>query len=91
MKLSLVFPLTSLLSLTVAGSLTTDEVSPCLTHCLTEGAAVAGCTSYLDLKCTCPSPAFKDALGVCLKDVCEKKDLEAAKQLHVKRCGTAPQ
>lgn len=44
-------------------------------RCLSEGAVVAGCLSYIDTKCTCVSPAFKDAVMTCLTDACTKDDL----------------
>lgn len=46
-------------------------------RCLSEGAAVAGCISQFDTDCTCVSPAFKDAVQMCLTDACTAKDAES--------------
>ncbi|KAJ5964078.1 uncharacterized protein N7479_003954 [Penicillium vulpinum] len=89
MKLTIFFPLAAFLSLTVADCL--DDASPCLKRCLSEASSVAGCISSIDYKCTCPSPAFKDALGTCLEVSCTPADLKVAGQLHKERCGSAPQ
>lgn len=45
-------------------------------RCLSEAASVAGCISAYDNKCTCPSPAFKDTLTICLKDACTPEDAQ---------------
>ncbi|CAI7647162.1 unnamed protein product [Penicillium viridicatum] len=74
MKLTIFFPLAAFLSLTVADP--SVDPSPCLSRCLNEAAAVAGCTSSIDYECTCPSKAFKDTL--------------AAGELHKERCGEDP-
>ncbi|KAJ5618075.1 hypothetical protein N7537_003189 [Penicillium hordei] len=88
MKLTIFFPLAAFLSLTIAGP--SDDASPCLNRCLSEASVVAGCVSSVDYECTCPSEAFKDALGTCLKDSCTSDDLTAAGELHKERCGGDP-
>jgi hypothetical protein len=42
---------------------------------MSEAAVVAGCASSLDTDCTCPSAAFKDALGSCLQYACTEDDI----------------
>lgn len=44
--------------------------------CLSIGAEVAGCSSYVDTRCTCHSNAFKDAVGECLKESCIQEDID---------------
>ncbi|KAJ5920103.1 hypothetical protein N7516_010961 [Penicillium verrucosum] len=95
MRLTIFFPLAAFLSLTVAES--SGDASPCLvrcpylsTRCLRESAAVAGCISSIDYKCTCPSKAFKDTLGTCLQVSCSPDDLIVAGELHKERCGEEP-
>ncbi|QQK39535.1 Extracellular membrane protein, CFEM domain [Penicillium digitatum] len=88
MKLTIFFPLAAFLSWTVADPL--DDASPCLIRCINEASAVAGCVSSVDYKCTCPSPAFKDTLGTCLKVSCTPDDVTVAGELHKARCGGSP-
>ncbi|KAJ5676196.1 hypothetical protein N7462_009093 [Penicillium macrosclerotiorum] len=91
MKLSIFLPLAAFLAMTAAEmAKPVENVSPCLNHCLTEAAAVAGCISQYDTKCTCTSPAMRDTTDKCLKAACTKEDGEAALALHQKRCGTTP-
>jgi hypothetical protein len=52
-------------------------------QCLSESAAVAGCVSAYDNKCTCPSVAFKDTLTVCLKDACTPEDAQGTYNLKL--------
>ncbi|KAJ5815696.1 hypothetical protein N7474_007473 [Penicillium riverlandense] len=85
MKLSIFLPLATFLSLTFA-----EDYSPCVSRCLDEGAAVAGCISVIDYKCTCTSPAFRDTVQACLKYACTAEDAVEAGKLHEERCGTAP-
>ncbi|KAG0153378.1 hypothetical protein PDIDSM_5231 [Penicillium digitatum] len=59
-------------------------------RCINEASAVAGCVSSVDYKCTCPSPAFKDTLGTCLKVSCTPDDVTVAGELHKARCGGSP-
>ncbi|KAJ5386901.1 hypothetical protein N7509_009442 [Penicillium cosmopolitanum] len=96
MKLSIFVPLAAFLSFVAAeasgSTVDPDKISNCLFRCLSEAASVAGCISAYDNKCTCPSPAFKDTLTICLKDACTPEDAQVAGELHVERCGTpAPQ
>jgi hypothetical protein len=42
---------------------------------MSEAAVVAGCASSVDTDCTCPSTAFKDALGSCLQCACTEDDI----------------
>ncbi|KAJ5142600.1 uncharacterized protein N7515_001387 [Penicillium bovifimosum] len=100
MKLTIFFPLAAFLSWAVADvSDASEDASPCLVccpyldlRCLSEAAAVAGCISSVDAKCTCASPAFKDTLTACLKISCTPDDAKVAGRLHVERCGgTAPE
>jgi hypothetical protein len=42
---------------------------------MSEAASVAGCASSVDSDCTCPSTAFKDTLGSCLKFACTPDDI----------------
>ncbi|KAJ5374270.1 hypothetical protein N7517_006276 [Penicillium concentricum] len=88
MKLTIFFPLAAFLTWTVADCL--DEPSACLTKCINEAAGVAGC-SATDYVCTCPSTAFKDTLGACMKASCTAEDITAAGELHKERCGSAPE
>ncbi|KAJ5572315.1 hypothetical protein N7535_005975 [Penicillium sp. DV-2018c] len=75
MKLTIFFPLAAFLSWAVADVTdASEDASPCLIRCLNEAAAVAGCLSSIDAKCTCASPAFKDTLTVCLKLSCTPDD-----------------
>lgn len=37
---------------------------------------VAGCVSYVDTKCTCPSTAFKNTVEKCLTAACTEEDIE---------------
>ncbi|KAJ5888640.1 hypothetical protein N7495_008681 [Penicillium taxi] len=87
MKLSIFVPLAAFLAFTVA-ELNEVDPSPCLNRCLTEAAAVAGCISQYDTKCTCPSAAFKDTLGDCINTSCTPADLQDALTLHTQRCDT---
>ncbi|CAG8207520.1 unnamed protein product [Penicillium salamii] len=76
MKLTIFLPLTAFLSWAVAESVDPrEDASPCLTRCLSEAAAVAGCISSVDYKCTCPNTAFKDTLGTCMKSACTADDI----------------
>ncbi|KAJ5438054.1 uncharacterized protein N7458_009052 [Penicillium daleae] len=91
MKLSIFLPLAAFLTLTAAEpSNINDDISPCLTRCLTEAAVVAGCISQYDSVCTCPSPAFRDAMKMCLDYSCTAEDATMAQELHKERCGTPP-
>lgn len=55
-------------------------------RCLTEAAVVAGCLSQYDTECTCTSPAFRDAVQVCLKDACTADDAESMIELYQTKC-----
>ncbi|KAJ6028082.1 hypothetical protein N7540_003658 [Penicillium herquei] len=90
MKLSIFVPLATFLAFFAVAETTDDSPSRCLNQCLNEAAAVAGCASQWDTACTCPSPAFKDTLGYCLKAACTDADVAAAGSLHEERCGTKP-
>ncbi|KAJ5212416.1 uncharacterized protein N7498_004062 [Penicillium cinerascens] len=86
MKLSTLAPLAALLSFAVA-DFPDEDISECLIMCLSIGAGVAGCASYVDTRCTCHSIAFKDAVGKCLQKSCIKEDIDTAAKLHQKVCG----
>ncbi|OQD90439.1 hypothetical protein PENANT_c001G01115 [Penicillium antarcticum] len=91
MKLTIFFPLAAFLSWAVAETTDAiDDASPCLLRCMSEAATVAGCASSVDSDCTCPSVAFKDTLGACLKAACTPDDITVAGELHKERCGTEP-
>ncbi|KAJ5990621.1 hypothetical protein N7499_011169 [Penicillium canescens] len=91
MKLTIFLPLAAFLSWAIAETTDpTDDASPCLLRCMSEAADVAGCASSVDTECTCPSAAFKDALGSCLQHSCTEDDITAAGELHKERCGTTP-
>ncbi|KAK9849856.1 hypothetical protein MYU51_013003 [Penicillium brevicompactum] len=87
MKLTIFLPLTAFLSWAVAETADAiDKASPCLNRCLSEAAAVSGCISSVDAKCTCPSVPFKDALTTCLKAACTENDITVAGEIHKERC-----
>ncbi|OQE39015.1 hypothetical protein PENCOP_c007G03896 [Penicillium coprophilum] len=89
MKLTIFFPLAAFLTWAVADCL--EDPSPCLVKCLDNAADVAGCSSSSDYECTCPSTAFKETLGTCMKTNCTPEDVTAAGELHKERCGSAPE
>ncbi|KAJ6131309.1 hypothetical protein N7523_001769 [Penicillium sp. IBT 18751x] len=76
MKFSTLIPLAALLSVSAA-EFPDKDLSQCLRMCLTMGAQVAGCASYVDTSCTCPSDAFRNTVGTCLKDSCTQKDIDS--------------
>ncbi|OQD77476.1 hypothetical protein PENDEC_c002G04139 [Penicillium decumbens] len=86
MKLSMLLPLTALLSF-AAADFPDEDLSQCLIKCLSMGAGVAGCSSYVDTACTCHTEAFKDTVGTCLKKSCIQEDIDTAAQLHKRVCG----
>ncbi|KAJ5369115.1 uncharacterized protein N7496_008875 [Penicillium cataractarum] len=91
MKLSIFLPLAAFLTMTAAEvAHINDDWSPCLNRCLSEGSAVAGCISQYDTACTCTSPAFRDAVQMCLELACTADDAAMALELHEERCGTPP-
>ncbi|KAJ5684538.1 uncharacterized protein N7477_000883 [Penicillium maclennaniae] len=92
MKLSTLIPLAALLSVSAAAAEFPDvDLSRCLRMCLTMGAWVADCGSYVNTSCTCTSDAFRNTVGECLKDSCTQEDIDTAASLHKQVCGTSPQ
>ncbi|KAJ5889053.1 hypothetical protein N7495_009094 [Penicillium taxi] len=78
MKVSVLFPLASILSLVVSQTdpNNPDNMSPCLLVCNEQAAQAAGCLSFTDTDCTCPKQYFTDFLKQCLNAACTKDDYD---------------
>ncbi|KAK1143420.1 hypothetical protein N8T08_006748 [Aspergillus melleus] len=76
MKISILLPLTALLSFAAAA-----ESDSCLQNCLTKAGSATGCK---DTSCACSNAQFKGQVQNCVSS-CPAGDKDAAKQLQ-KQC-----
>ncbi|KAG8873881.1 hypothetical protein FRB97_006366 [Tulasnella sp. 331] len=61
-------------------------ITPCITDCSSQAAAVAGCSSYADLACICPSTVFTQNADACLAANCTTAEQTAAQGLDTSLC-----
>ncbi|KZO97357.1 hypothetical protein CALVIDRAFT_86289 [Calocera viscosa TUFC12733] len=60
----------------------------CVLDCLSSGATAAGCSSYTDVTCVCPSSTFQTTALACLQQSCSAANVDIAVSVADAICGT---
>ncbi|KZP09218.1 hypothetical protein FIBSPDRAFT_873829 [Athelia psychrophila] len=60
--------------------------TPCVTSCMTQGAAAAGCSTYFNLQCTCLSSSFNSTLTSCLQASCTAAEQNSSASTQSESC-----